>query len=200
MDDKVAIFVKRKVSGSHICLLCLLFLTPVRRSRPSARSKAAELKDPPAATSSLERGDTEAGVSQNSRLKELLSANGLKPRPPSTPRVREPISSSAGQTDGLTSRRKRREGHVAPRAPSAKTDGDLASPKPRNHKEKAALAAGSRALTDQAPPPSTRSCSSKTPQRNAQSATRTPSLKQERGERHLEHEQAARTIQRAWRR
>ncbi|XP_075868643.1 inversin isoform X2 [Nelusetta ayraudi] len=177
----------------------------VRRSRPSARSKAAELKDPPAATSSDKLGDKEAGVSQNSRLKELLSpssSSGLKPRPPSTPRVREPTSSSTGQTDGLTSRRKRREGHVAVRAASAKTDGDSASPKPRNHKEKTA-AAGSRTVTDQAPPTSTRSCSSvgrKTPQGKAQSATPAPDLKQERGQRHLEHEQAARTIQRAWRR
>lgn len=187
-------------------LLCILFLTPVRRSRPSARSKAAELKDPPAATSSHKLGDKEAGVSQNSRLKELLSpsssSSGLKPRPPSTPRVREPTSSSTGQTDGLTSRRKRREGHVGVRAASAKTDGDSASPKPRNHKEKT-TAAGSRTVADQAPPTSTRSCSSvgrKTPQRKARSATPAPDLKRERGQRHLEHEQAARTIQRAWRR
>lgn len=179
-------------------LSCVLFLTPVRRSRPSARGKAAELKDPPAASSSHKLGDKEAGVSQNSRLKELLSpssSSGLKPRPPSTPRVREPTSSATGQTDGLTSRRKRREGHV-------KADGDSASPKPRNHKERTA-AAGSRTVADQAPPTSTRSCSSvghKTPQGKAQSATPAPDSKRERGQRHLEHEQAARTIQRAWRR
>lgn len=160
--------------------------------------------------------DTEPGVSQTTRLKELLSPTScsqpcsLKPRPPSTPRVREQPSSSAStatahQTDGIGRRCppvKRRDGHIAVRTALGKTDS--VPQKPRNRKEQTS---GNRAVKDQTPTPLMRSCSSidhKSPQRKPQSATHAPISKHMHREHDLEpcgtRDEAARTIQRAWRR
>lgn len=197
---------------------CFLFFKSVHKSRSTRRSKAAEPNELPAAASSHVTSDTNPGVSQTTRLKELLSPTScsqpcsLKPRPPSTPRVREQPSSSAStaaahQTDGIGRRCppvKRRDGHIAVRTASGKTDADSVLQKPRNRKEQTS---GNRAVKDQTPTPLIRSCSSinhKSPQRKPQSATHAPISKHMHREHELEacgtRDKAARTIQRAWQR
>ncbi|XP_054477413.1 inversin isoform X2 [Anoplopoma fimbria] len=193
------------------------------KSRSSRRSKAAETHEVPDA---LNRhchvtGDTVA--LQTTRLKELLSPvsfsqpPSLQPRPPSTPKVRERPSSNTcipspcvaptDQTDTITREcipLKKRDFHMTVQTAPGKTDAPTAPQKHKNHKEQTS---GNAAAKDVIYIPSLRSSSSldhKGPLRKTQSATHAPISTRTHSEHNKEQRrrrnEAARIIQRAWRR
>ena len=165
------------------------------------------------------------GVPQTTRLKELLSPAScsqppsLKPRPPCMPKVRERPSSSTcahstsvpaamNQTDTITRECipvKKRDAHMTVQTAPSKTDAAHTSAhKHRNHKEQTSEKAATR---DQTHTPSLRSSSSldhKSPSRKTQSATHAPvstrTHRDHNKEQRRTRSEAARIIQRAWRR
>lgn len=125
------------------------------KGRSYRRSKAAEAHDHADSSGChcYVTFDSAPGASKSTRLKELLSQSpsqplGLKPRPPSTPRVREqprptsrtlsPGSFSANQTDSNSRERipvKKRDIPVTAQAPSGKSKDPLSSHKHQNQKK-----------------------------------------------------------------
>lgn len=180
------------------------------KSRSSRRSKAAEARDH-ADTSSCQgcaTTDSVPGASKSTRLKELLAQSGcsqphsLKPKPPSTPRVRDqpsplsrtlsPGSFTANQNDSISRERipvKKRDIAVT----AGKADGPLSSQKHQTQKEHT-----SKAVSAKVGAPSVRSCSSlhRRGLRKAQCVFTNMHCKKESAMRN----EAARIIQRAWRR
>ncbi|XP_031709449.1 inversin isoform X2 [Anarrhichthys ocellatus] len=195
------------------------------KSRSSRRSKAAETHEVPDASISHchVTGGSVRGALQTTRLKELLSPiscsqpPGLKPGPPSMPKARERPSSNScipstcvAVTDkpDTTTREcvplKKRDAHVTVQTAPSETDALTAPQKHRDHKERTSEKAAAKDVTYI---PSLRSSSSldhKSPLRKTQSATHAPIWtrthrehnKEQRGRRN----EAARIIQRAWRR
>lgn len=167
--------------------------------------------------------DAVPGAPQTTRLKELLSPAScsqppsLKPRPPSVPKVREQPSSitcipsasvsTANQTDTITREcipAKKRDTHITVQTASGKTDVHTLPQKHQNHKEQTSEKATTK---DQTHTPSLRSCSSldhKSPSRKTQSATHAPISthmhREHNKEQCITRSEAARIIQRAWRR
>ncbi|XP_068592214.1 inversin [Cebidichthys violaceus] len=190
------------------------------KSRSSRRSKAAETHKVPDASN--RHCHVTSGL-QTTRLKELLSPvscsqpPSLKPAAPSMPRVRERPSSNAcipstcvvvtDKTDTTTRECvsvKKRDAHMTVQTAPGETDALTAPLKHRNHKEQTSEKATAKDVTFI---PSLRSSSSldrKSPLRKTQSATHAPIStrthrehnKEQRGRRN----EAARIIQRAWRR
>ncbi|XP_022621561.1 inversin [Seriola dumerili] len=193
------------------------------KSRSSRRSKAAELQEVPQASRHHTHvtGDTVPGAPQTTRLKELLSPAScsqppsLKPRPPSMPKVRERPSSitsipstsvsSMDQTEATSKECmsiKKRDTHTSMQAAPGKTDAHTSQQKHRNHKEQTSERAATK---DQTHTPSLRSSSSldhKSPSRKT--GAHVPiSTRTHRGhdkEQRRRRNEAARIIQRAWRR
>ncbi|KAM9353119.1 inversin [Symphorus nematophorus] len=195
-----------------------------QKSRSSRRSKASEPHELPDASSRHchVTGDTVPGAQATTRLKELLSPAScsqppsFKPRPPCTPKVRERPSSNTcthstsvpaatDQSDTITRECipvKKRDTHMTVQTAPGKTDAAHTSAhKHRNHKEQTSEKAATR---DQTHTPSLRSSSSldhKSPSRKTQSATHTPiSTRTHRDHKRQTRSEAARIIQRAWRR
>ncbi|TNN75668.1 Inversin [Liparis tanakae] len=188
------------------------------KSRSSRRSKAAETHevpdDAPDRRCHVTGDDTVPGALQTTRLKELLSPAScsrppsLKPGPPSMPKVRERPSSNTcvavtSNTDTITREcvpLKKRDAHMA--APG-QTDAPTAPHKHRNHKEPTS----EKAARDVTYIPSLRSSSSsdhKSPLRKTQPATHAPistrTHREHNKEQRRRRNEAARIIQRAWRR
>lgn len=166
--------------------------------------------------------DTVPGASQTTRLRELLSpascsqSSTLKPRPPSVPKGRDQsssitclpsTSSTANQTDPITREClpvKKRDTHITVQTASGKADAHTSPQKHRNHKEHTLEKAATKAQTHT---PSLRSCSSsdrQSPARKTLPAPQAPvctQLHRERNrEQHMTSSEAARIIQRVWRR
>ncbi|XP_044214200.1 inversin isoform X1 [Thunnus albacares] len=188
------------------------------KSRSSRRSKASEPHEVPDAPNRHCHVpcDTTPCAPQTTRLKELLSPAScnqpptLKPRPPSTPKVREQPStsiSSMDQTDTITREcipLKKRDAHTTVQTAPGKTDALTSAQKHRNHKEQTSEKAATK---DQTHTPSLRRSSSsdrRSPSRKTQAATHAPIPKRtHRGqdkEQRRRRNEAARIIQRAWRR
>lgn len=200
------------------------FLTQGHKSRSSRRSKATESHELPV-TSSCQchvTSDTVPGASQTTRLRELLSPAScsqpptLKPRPPSVPKVRDqpssitclpPTSSTANQTDPITREClpvKKRDTHITVQTAPGKADAHTSPQKHRNCKEHTSEKAATK---DQTHAPSLRSCSSsdrQSPARKTPPASHAPVCTQLHGEHNREQRmtrnEAARIIQRVWRR
>ncbi|XP_059194644.1 inversin isoform X2 [Centropristis striata] len=195
------------------------------KSKSSRRSKAGEPHDAPDA---LGRHcpvtcDPVPGAPQTTRLKELLSPAScitlpsLKPRPPSMPKVRERPSSSTcipstsvtaiDQTDTITREcipPNKKDTRMTVQTAPGKTDAHTAPQTHRNHKEQTSEKAATK---EQTHTPSLRSSSSsdhKSPSRKTQSATHAPistrTLREHNKELRRRRNEAARIIQRAWRR
>lgn len=153
----------------------------------------------------------EASDTQTTRLKELLSPS-LQPRPPGTPKARErpsPIPPATAPADTTTRECsipvKRRDAHLAAQPARGKTDSHASPQKHRTHKEPTSEKTREAART----PSLRRSGSSsdhKSPSGKTQSATHAPPATASRTHRDQGREQrrarseAARVIQRAWRR
>ncbi|XP_070822569.1 inversin isoform X1 [Chaetodon trifascialis] len=189
------------------------------KSRSSRRSKAAEPQETPDASSRHchVTGDTVPGAPQTTRLKELLSPAScsqppsLKPRPPCMPKVRERASSNTctptDQTDTITRECipvKKRDAHMTAQTAPGRTDAHTSPQKHRNHKEQTSEKATTK---DQTHTPSLRSSSPldhKSPSRKTQSATHAPistrTHREHNKEQRRTRNEAARIIQRAWRR
>ncbi|XP_044064574.1 inversin isoform X2 [Siniperca chuatsi] len=195
------------------------------KSRSSRRSKAAEPHEVPDASSRHchVASDTVPGAPQITRLKELLSPAScsqppsLKPRPPSMPKVRErpssntcTLSTSISVTDQADTiireciPLKKRDAHMTVQTAPGKTDAHTSPQKHRNHKEQTSEKAATK---DQTHTPSLRSSSSldhKSPSRKTQSATHAPistrAHREHNKEQRRTRNEAARIIQRAWRR
>lgn len=192
------------------------------KSRSSRRSKAAEPLEVPEIGNhhSLMGGDTVPSAPQTTRLKELLSPvscsqpPSLKPRPPSMPKVRERPSSNTcapstsvsimDQTEASTrecSSLKKRDAHMSVQtAPDTHTS-------PQKHRNRKETTSERTTTKDQSNTPSLRSSSSlghKGSSRKTQSATHAPiSTRIHREcdkEQRRRRNEAARIIQRAWRR
>ncbi|KAG8010085.1 Inversin [Nibea albiflora] len=193
------------------------------KSRSSRRSKAAEPHELPDASSRHchVTGDIVSAVPQTTRLKELLSPAScsqppsLKPRPPCTSKVRDRPSSNTctpstnvpvmDQTDTITRECtpvKKRDTHMTS-APS-KSDAHTSSQKHRNHTAQTTERAAAK---DQTHTPSLRSSSSsdhRSPSRKTHSTAPASITTRARGALNKEQcwtrTEAARIIQRAWRR
>ncbi|XP_074509834.1 inversin isoform X2 [Sebastes fasciatus] len=195
------------------------------KSRSSRRSKAAEAHEAPDASSRHchVTGDTVLSALQTTRLKELLSPAscsqppGLKPRPPSMPKVRDRPSSSTcipstsvaatDQTDTITREcvpLKKRDAPMTVQAAPGRTDVHAATRKHRNHKEQTSEKAASNDQTDTPSLGSSSSLDHKSPQRKTQSVTHAPistrTHREHNKEQRRRRNEAARIIQRAWRR
>ncbi|XP_034409004.1 inversin isoform X2 [Cyclopterus lumpus] len=192
------------------------------KSRSSRKSKAAETHEVPDASDRRchVTGDTVPGALQTTRLKERLSPvscsrpPSLKPEPPSMPKVRERPSSNTcipstcvamtDDTDTITREcihLKKRDAHMTVQTAPGQTD---APQKHRNHKEPTSEKAAAKDVTYI---PSLRSSSSsdhKSPLRKTQSATHAPistrTHREHNKEQRRTRNEAARIIQRAWRR
>lgn len=194
-----------------VFLECFCFCSSDNKSRSCRRSKAAKAHDHTDSPSRqvCETFDSAPGASKSTRLKELLSPSGcsqplgLRPRPPSTARVREqpcPTSRTfslssfpANQTDSISRERipvKKRETLVSAQAPSGKAEDPLSSQKHQNQKKKTSKG--------QAGSPSVRSCSSSDHRglRRAQCVSTNMHWRKEP----MMRNEAARIIQQAWRR
>nr|XP_046255816.1 inversin isoform X2 [Scatophagus argus] len=195
------------------------------KSRSSRRSKAAEPHELPDALSCHchVTGDAVPGALQTTRLKELLSPAScsqppsLQPRPPCTPKVRERPSSitctlsaavsATDQTDTITRECtpvKLGDAHMSVQTSPGKTDAHTSPQKHRNHKEQTPVKAATK---DQTHTPSLRSSSSvdhKSPLRKTQSGPHasisTRTHREHNKDQHRMRSEAARIIQRAWRR
>eukprot|EP00066_Takifugu_rubripes_P014703 XP_011603969.1 PREDICTED: inversin isoform X2 [Takifugu rubripes] len=181
---------------------------PKDKSRSSRRTKAAEARDD-ADTSSCQRcvtSDPSPGASKSTRLKERLALSGcsqphgLKPRPPSMPRVRDqlsppsrtlsPGSYTAYQNDSIPRERipvKKRDIAVA----AGRTNAPLSSQKHQNQKDHTSKAVPAKDDVD-------RSVSS-SDHRGVGKAQRVFTNVHCKKESVMRNE-AARIIQRAWRR
>lgn len=195
------------------------------KSRSSRRGKAAEPHEVPETWSQQNplTGDIVPSASQTTRLKELLSPvscsqpTSLKARPPSMPKPRERPSSNTcapstsvsamDQTEANTrecTSLKKRDSHMSVQRAPDKTETHTSPQKHRSHKE----TTSERTTTkDQSHTPSLRSSSSighKGSSRKTQSATHAPISTFTHRERDKEQRrrknEAARIIQRAWRR
>lgn len=194
------------------------------KSRSSRRSKAGEPHEVPETWShhSHLTGDIVPSSPQTTRLKELLSPvscsqpTSLKPRHPSIPKVRERPSSNTcapstsvstmDQTEASTrecSSLKKRDGHMSVQTAPEQTDTHTSPQKHRNHRE----TTSERTTTkDQTPAALLRSSSSvghKGSSRKTQSATHVPistRTHREYDKVQRRRNEAARIIQRAWRR
>ncbi|XP_071376347.1 inversin [Centroberyx affinis] len=197
------------------------------RSRSSRRSKEAKPRD---ATDTLTRPchvtcDPVPGAPQTTRLKERLSPAGCsrppspKHRPPTTPKVKKRPSSNActpstscsimDQTDAITKERiplHKRDTHTTAQTAPSKTDAHTSWQKHRNNKAHSSERA---AKNDQTHTPSLRCRSAldhKTPssKTHTQAATHIPisthTHREHDREQHRRRNEAAHTIQRAWRR
>ncbi|XP_063735953.1 inversin isoform X2 [Eleginops maclovinus] len=180
------------------------------KSKSSRRSKAAE---PHEVHDALSRHCHLPGALPTTRLRELLSPS-LKPRPPSTAKVRErpssgtciPSTSVAG-TDTFNREcipLKKKDAHMTVHTAPGKDDAPTALQKHRNHKEQTSEKAATK---DQTLTPSLRGSSSldhKSPSRKTQSATQAPistrTHKEQNKEQRRRRNEAACIIQRAWRR
>lgn len=193
-------------------LSSMFYLHSSDKSRSSRRSKAAEARDHADASScqSCATTDPFPGASKSTRLKELLTLSGcsqphsLKPRPPSMPRVRDqlsppshalfPGSYTAYQNDSISRERipvKKRDIGVT----AGKTNAPLSSQKHQNQKGHTSKAVPAK---DEVGAPSVRSVSSLDLRgvRKAQCVFTNMHGKEES----LRRNEAARLIQRAWRR
>ncbi|KAJ4930866.1 hypothetical protein JOQ06_025169 [Pogonophryne albipinna] len=187
------------------------------KSKSSRKSKASE---PHEVHDALIRHCHVPGALQTTRLRELLSPAGcspppsLKPRPPSTPRVRERPSSgtcipsiSVAGTDTINREcipLRKKDAHMTVHTAAGKDDAPTALQKHRNHKEQTSEKAATK---DQTLIPSLRGSSSldhKSPSRKTQSATQAPistrTHKEHNKEQRRRRNEAACIIQRAWRR
>ncbi|XP_035491809.2 inversin isoform X2 [Scophthalmus maximus] len=188
-----------------------------QKSRSSRRHKAAEPHEAPGAFSHHHvTGDTVSVAPQTTRLKELLSpascslTPSLRPRPPSMPKVRERLSSntSVSSVDQIeaTSREgislKRRDAYTSVQTAPGKTDANTSPQKRRNHKEQTSERGSTKDQTHTASLRSTSSLDPKRPSRKT--GTHAPtSTRTHRGhdkEQRRKRNEAARIIQRAWRR
>lgn len=188
----------------HVCFIFYLYFSD--RSRSSRRTKATEAPDD-ADTSSCQRrvtSDPSPGVSKSTRLKERLTPSGcsqphgLKPRPPSIPRVRDQLSPASRTLSPGSYTAYRNDSISRERIPVKKRDiavtaGRTNAPlSPQKHqKEQTSKAAPAKDEVD-------RSVSSLDHRgvRKAQHVFTDVHGKQES----LMRNQAARIIQRAWRR
>uniref|UniRef100_A0A7N6FF38 Inversin n=1 Tax=Anabas testudineus TaxID=64144 RepID=A0A7N6FF38_ANATE len=197
----------------------------IKKFRSSRRGKAAEPHEVPETWSQQNplTGDIVPSASQTTRLKELLSPvscsqpTSLKARPPSMPKPRERPSSNTcapstsvsamDQTEANTrecTSLKKRDSHMSVQRAPDKTETHTSPQKHRSHKE----TTSERTTTkDQSHTPSLRSSSSighKGSSRKTQSATHAPISTFTHRERDKEQRrrknEAARIIQRAWRR
>ncbi|XP_029957966.1 inversin isoform X2 [Salarias fasciatus] len=190
------------------------------KSRSSRRSKVSEPQEAPEALSrSHESGDSAPGAPQTTRLKELLSPGSssqppsLKPTSPSTPKTRDqpPPSactpstpaSAADQSEARTGERiplKKTDNPASVQTVIAKADSHTSPRKHRKHKQQ-------NSPRDRAPVVSLGSSSSldhKSPSRKTHSASRASlsarTHREHSREQRRRRNEAARTIQRAWRR
>lgn len=195
------------------------------KSRSSRRSKAGEPHEVLETWShhSHPTGDIVPSSPQTTRLRELLSPvscsqpTSLKPRRPSIPKVRERPSSNTcapstnfsamDQTEASTrecSSLKKRVSHMSVQTAPGKTDTHTSPQKHRNHKENTSERTTTK---DQTPAAILRSSSSighKGSSRKTQSAMRAPISTRTHREydkmQRRRRNEAARIIQRAWRR
>lgn len=173
------------------------------KSRSSRRAKAAEARDDADASSFQRCGtsDPSPGASKSSRLKERLAPSGcsqspgLKPRPPSTPRVRaqlsppsrtlSPGSHTAYRNDSIPAKKR----DMA--ATAGRTNAPLSSQKHQHQKEPTPKAVAAKDEVDRSVP--------SLDHRGVRKARRV--LTNVRCEKEsARRNEAARTIQRAWRR
>ncbi|XP_018541672.1 inversin isoform X2 [Lates calcarifer] len=188
------------------------------KSRSFRRSKAAEPHEVPEAASdhSHVTGDTVPSAPQTTRLKELLSPAScsqppsLKPRPPSVPKIRERPSSimstpstsvsSMDQTEAGSREcisLKRRDFHM-----SMQTHIHSSPQKHRSHKEQTSDRAATKDQTHTSSLRSSSSLDHKSPSRKTGTHAPIPT-RTHRGhdkEQRRRRNEAARIIQRAWRR
>ncbi|XP_036929266.1 inversin isoform X3 [Acanthopagrus latus] len=193
------------------------------KTRSSRRSKASDPYELPDASSRHchVTADPVPDAPQTTRLKELLSPSScsqplnLKPRPPSTPKVRERPSSNTcapstsismtGQADAITRECipvKKSNAHTTVQAAPGKTDAHTSPQKHRNHKEQTSEKAATR---DRTHTPSLRNRSSldhKSPSRKTATHTPNPTRthREHSKEQRRTRSEAARIIQGAWRR
>lgn len=190
-----------------------------QKSRSSRRSKAAEAHEVPETWS---HHNHLTSSSQTTRLKELLSPvscsqpTSLKPRRPLIPKVRERSSSNTSapttgvsavdQTEASTREcgsLKKRDTHMNVQTAPGKTDNNTSPQKHRNHKETISESTTTKDQTSAAP---LRSSSSghRGSSRKTQSATHAPISTRAHREndkvQRRRRNEAARIIQRAWRR
>lgn len=186
------------------------------KSKSSRKSKASE---PHEVHGALIRHCHVPGALQTTRLRELSPAGcspppSLKPRPPSTPRVRERPSSgtcipsiSVAGTDTINREcipLRKKDAHMTVHTAAGQDDAPTARQKHRNHKEQTSEKVATK---DQTLIPSLRGSSSldhKSPSRKTQSATQAPistrTHKEHNKEQRRRRNEAACIIQRAWRR
>ncbi|XP_076009832.1 inversin [Genypterus blacodes] len=180
----------------------------VHKSRSSKRSKAAEPCEVHE-TQCEQRSDGVAHGSQSSRLKELLSppTGGQTPprpkhRPPSLPKAKPLPSSntpsasaaSVDQTDATSASTQRtplnkRDLHATVQVARGKPDSHTSSQRHRHNKESAKATSREQRCRSSSDPKTSLS------QTHTQAATHTPTKEQQR-----RRNEAARTIQQAWRR
>ncbi|CAI5662433.1 unnamed protein product [Oreochromis niloticus] len=188
------------------------------KSRSSRRSKEAEPHDSPEALGcSHVSSDASPDALQTTRLTELLSPSGFRPTPPSMPKFRErPLSNSSSPSTAVSpvdqteaSRRdctplKKSNAHTSVQTARAMTDAHTSPQKHRRHKERASEKATTKDQTRSASLRRSSSVDHKNPPRKAQSAAHAPMSTRAHREYNKEHRrrrnEAARIIQRAWRR
>lgn len=183
----------------------MFYLYSSDKSRSSRRTKAAEARDG-ADTSGCQRCVTSGpspGASKSTRLKERLTLSGcsqppgLKPRPPSMPRVRDQLSPPSRTLSPGSYTAYRNDSNSRERTPAKKrdvavaagrTNAPLSSQKHQNQGERASKAVPAKDEAD-------RSVSSRD-HRKAQCVVTNVHRKKES----VRRNEAARIIQRAWRR
>lgn len=184
----------------------MFYLYSSDKSRPSRRAKAPEARDDADASGSQRcvTSDPSPGASKSTRLKDRLTLSGcsqphgLKPRPPSMPRVRDqlsppsrtlsPGSCTAYRNDSISRERiagKKRDIAVT----AGRTNAPLSSQKHHNQKEHAS----------KAEPPKDEVDVSSLDLRGVGKAPCVVANVHNKKESVMRHE-AARIIQRAWRR
>lgn len=204
----------------NILFLFLYFYELANKSRSTQRSKTAEPHELPMVSTCQTNVtcDNVPVAPPSTRLKELLSPAGcsqptsVKPRTPTMSKVREqpslaPCTLSAGMSTAtnhtiVTTKKSipltKRNTHMTVPAASGKTDAHTLSQKLRNQKEQTSERAATKGHT-----PSLRSCSSSDPKstsRKIQSSTPSSISRHRHGEHCVTRNEAARIIQRAWRR
>lgn len=180
----------------------MFYLYSSDKSRSSRRTKAAEARDG-ADTSRCVTSDPSPGASKCTRLKERLALSGcsqppgLKPRPPSMPRVRDQLSPPSRTLSPGSYTAYRNDSNSRERTPAKKrdvavtagrTNAPLSSQKHQNQKERASKAAPAKDEAD--------GSGSSWDRRKAQCVVTNVHRKTES----VMRNEAARIIQRAWRR
>lgn len=193
-------------------------LQPVHKSRSSRRGKEAEPHDCPEALGcSHVSSDASPDALQTTRLTELLSPSGFRPTPPSMPKFRERLLSNspspstavssvdqteAGRRDCMPL--KKSNAHMSVQTARAITNAHTSPQKHRRHKARTSEKATTKDQTRSASLRRSSSVDHKSPPRKAQSATHAPMSTRAHREYNKEHRrrrnEAARIIQRAWRR